>query len=245
MAGASDQRATTSHTGSSGTARERAALASAAAGVPEEEARLLAALRRGDETAFMSLVERYQGMLLRLARAYVDAAAAEEVVQETWLAVLQGLSRFEGRSALKTWIFRILVNRAKTRAERDGRLVPFSALALDDADDDEPAVAPERFWPSDSQSAGGWVSLPRGWDHVPESVALSRELYAVIARAIEALPAQQATVIRLRDVEGCSSDEACNVLGISETNQRVLLHRARARVRQVLEDYYDEERSQP
>jgi RNA polymerase sigma-70 factor (ECF subfamily) len=193
----------------------------------------------------MELVERYHGMLLRLARTYVDASVAEEVVQETWLAVLRGVAHFEARSTLKTWIAHILVNQAKTRAQRDGRLVPFSALALADEESDEPTVAPERFQPSDGQYPGGWVSLPTPWDHLPESVALSRELQTMLLRALEALPAQQATVLRLRDIQGYTADEVCNVLGIRETNQRVLLHRARARVRQALETYLEEGRTQP
>jgi RNA polymerase sigma-70 factor (ECF subfamily) len=218
---------------------------SAATHASEGETGLVAALRRGDEAAFMELIERYHGLLLRLARTYVDASAAEEVVQETWLAVLRGVAQFEARSSLKTWIVHILVNRAKTRAQRDGRLVPFSALAIADEEDDEPTVAPERFQSSDGQYPGGWVSLPARWDHLPESVALSRELQTTLARALEELPSQQATVLRLRDMMGYSADEVCNVLAISGTNQRVLLHRARARVRQALETYLDEGRTQP
>jgi RNA polymerase sigma-70 factor (ECF subfamily) len=210
-----------------------------------EEARLVAALRRGDEAAFMGLVERYHGMLLRLARTYVDASAAEEVVQETWLAVLRGVTHFEERSSLKTWIAHILVNQAKTRAQRDGRLVPFSALALADEDGDEPTVPLERFQSSDGQYPGGWVSLPVPWDHMPESVVLSRELQTMLSQALEALPGQQATVLRMRDIQGYSADEVCNVLAISETNQRVLLHRARARMRQALENYINEGPTKP
>jgi RNA polymerase sigma-70 factor (ECF subfamily) len=209
-----------------------------------EDAQLVAALRRGDEAAFIELVERYHGMLLRLARTYVDASAAEEVVQETWLAVLRGVMHFEERSALKTWIAHILVNRAKTRAQRDGRVVPFSALALADEEDDEPTVALERFQGSDGEYPGGWVSLPAPWDHLPESVVLSQELQTMLSQALEALPGQQATVLRLRDIQGYSADEVCNILAISETNQRVLLHRARARVRQALETYLNEGRTQ-
>jgi RNA polymerase sigma-70 factor, ECF subfamily len=205
----------------------------------DEEQQLLAALRRGAEDAFMRLVDRYHAALLRLAQIYVrDRSVAEEVVQETWLAVLQGLDRFEGRSSLKTWIFRILANKAKTRAQREGRSVPFSSLPDPEAEGDEPAVEPERFLPGDDpQRPHAWASPPRHWDELPEQRLLSDETLAQVQQAIEALPEQQRTVIRLRDVEGCAADEVCNILGISETNQRVLLHRARAKVRRALEQY--------
>jgi RNA polymerase sigma-70 factor, ECF subfamily len=207
-----------------------------------DELRLVEALRRGEEAAFVALIERYQASLLRLATIYVASrAVAEEVVQETWLGVLQGLARFEGRSSLKTWIFRILTNRAKTRGEREGRSIPFSALEALDAEPGEPSVDPARFLPPDHpQFAGHWVSFPKNWDDVPESRLLSDETRAQIAMAIETLPPHQRTVISLRDVEGWTADEVCHVLGISETNQRVLLHRARSKVRRVLEQYLSE-----
>ncbi|GAB4200504.1 MAG: sigma-70 family RNA polymerase sigma factor [Roseiflexaceae bacterium] len=209
---------------------------------PEDEAQLIAALRRGDEATFAALVQRYHAGLLRLARVYVaNPAAAEEVVQETWLGLLRGLSRFEGRSSLRTWLFRILVNRAKTRGEREGRSVPFSSLARLEDDPDEPAVDPVRFVPEGASHAGHWVSLPQRWDDLPEQRFLAGETRAQIAAAISKLPPAQQTVIMLRDIEGWSTPEVCNMLGISETHQRVLLHRARAKVRQALETYLADE----
>src|SRR5262245_3599266 len=211
---------------------------SAAAAQPwPDEMALVEALRRGDESAFVALVDRYQGPMLRLAMAYVPSrAVAEEVVQETWLGVLQGIGRFEGRSSLKTWIFRILTNRAKTRGEREGRSVPFSSLATADAEESGPTVEPGQFHPSDHpQWANIWVSYPKNWGELPEDRLLSREIGARIQAAIDALPLTQREVITLRDVEGWSSEEVCNILAITETNQRVLLHRARAKVRRAVD----------
>ena len=205
-----------------------------------EDAALLQALRNGDETAFASLVDRYHAPLLRLAMAFVPSQAiAEEVVQETWIGVLEGLSRFEGRSSLKTWIFRILTNQAKTRGVRESRSVPFSPLGHDEDDRGEPTVDPLRF-----QSSGYWIdhwaSPPRSWDEdTPERLLLSKECGQHMENAIEALPPTQRQVLVLRDVDGLSSEEVCNILGISETNQRVLLHRARSRVRRALERYLE------
>ena len=199
------------------------------------DAELVAALRAGDEGAFRSVVREWHSSLLRVAQIFVPSRAiAEEVVQETWVRVLGALDRFEGRSSLKTWVFRILVNTAKTRAQREGRTIPFSALQ-DAARVPEAAVEPERFLPDDHpHHPGGWSSPPRD---LPEERLLAAETRAVVAAAIEALPANQRAVISLRDVEGWSSDEVRNALDITEVNQRVLLHRARARVRQALEDY--------
>jgi RNA polymerase sigma-70 factor, ECF subfamily len=200
---------------------------------------LLEGLRRGDERAFVELVERHQPLMLRVARRYVRSpAVAEEVVQETWLGVLRGLSRFEGRAALKTWIFRILVNRAVTRAEREGRIVPFSSLA---GPDDEPAVDPDRFRPAGDPYQGGWKTFPLSWDALPEERLLARETLALVARAIADLPERQHTVILMRDIEGWSAEEVCSALEISEANQRVLLHRARSKVRRTLESYLEPE----
>ncbi len=198
-----------------------------------EDARLVKRLLDGDEAAFTGLVEQYHGRLLRLALVFVsDRASAEEVVQDTWLAVLTGLQSFEGRSGLKTWIFSILSNRAKTRAQRDKRSVPFSALRSPDADGD-PAVDPSRFSPD-----GMWSAPPERWaEDTPEKLLLRRETRALIDQTIAELPAAQRAVITLKDVEGLDSAEICNILAISETNQRVLLHRARARVRAALEQY--------
>ena len=212
-----------------------------------DEMALVEALRRGDESAFVALIDRYQGPMLRLAMAYVPSrAVAEEVVQETWLGVLQGIGRFEGRSSLKTWIFRILTNRAKTRGEREGRSVPFSSLAAADADLSGPTVEPEQFHPPDHpQWANIWVSYPKRWDELPEDRLLSREISACIQAAIDALPLTQREVITLRDVEGWSSEDVCNILAITETNQRVLLHRARAKVRRAVDQYLQEDQVTP
>jgi RNA polymerase sigma-70 factor, ECF subfamily len=191
------------------------------------ETSVVEALRAGDESAFRSLVAEYGPSMLRVARMYVGSrAVAEEVVQEAWVAVLNGIDRFEGRSSLKTWIFRILTNIAKTRGQREGRSIPFSSLAPDD----EHSVDPDRF-----AQDGQWASPPRSFG--PEERLLSDETMAVVEAAIAALPPNQAIVITMRDVEGFDAEEARNALDVSETNQRVLLHRARSKVRQALEDY--------
>jgi RNA polymerase sigma-70 factor (ECF subfamily) len=201
------------------------------------EQRLVEALRAGDQAAFEQLIRMYQASLLRVARIYVSSrSVAEEVVQETWLGVLNGIGRFEGRSSLKTWIFRILTNTAKTRGVRESRSIPFSAL-------DDPALAgsvvdPTRFLPPDDPvDPGGWAVPPAP---LPEQALLARETLGVIEAAIEALPPAQQAVITLRDVEGWSSEEVRNTLEVSETNQRVLLHRARSKVRSALEEYVSE-----
>ena len=175
---------------------------------------------------------------MRVARCYVGTrAVAEEVVQETWLGVLRGLERFEGRSSLKTWIFRILTNVASTRASRERRSAPFSSLAAREAAEGETAVDPERFLAADHERwPGHWASAPTAWQ-TPEKGLLTAEARQFIAAAIEQLPAGQRTVIGLRDIEGSRSEEVCSVLEISEGNQRVLLHRARAKVRNLLESY--------
>jgi RNA polymerase sigma-70 factor (ECF subfamily) len=196
---------------------------------------LIERLRRGDEGAFAFLVEMYQKAMVRLALMYVhQREIAEDVVQETWISVLKGLDKFEGRSTLKTWIFSILVNRAKTRAQREGRTVPFSALENPDVDADEPTIESSRF-----NQNGEWTIYPDSWDQIPEDRLLSQETSTVIYQTIEKLPPNQRQVITLRDINGWSSEEVRNVLNISETNQRVLLHRARATVRRALERYLD------
>lgn len=206
--------------------------------LPDDQT-LVRALQRGDEDAFVALVTAYHGLLVRLALLYVPTrAAADDVVQETWLGVLRGLERFEARSSLKTWICRILVNRARTRAVRDGRLVPFSSFWGPEDEADEPAVAADRFI-ADGRLAGHWASPPTTWDELPEERLLAGETRARIREAIAALPANQRTVITLRDVEGWSAPDVCAALDISEANQRVLLHRARSKVRQALERYFD------
>jgi RNA polymerase sigma-70 factor (ECF subfamily) len=200
-----------------------------------EERELIDALRAGDERAFEQLLDLYGPSLLRLAQTFVRTrAAAEEVVQDTWIAVLRGIDRFEGRSSLKTWIFRILVNTAKTRGARDARSIPFSALA-----GDEPAVDPERFFgPHDPATPGAWATPPREW---PEEQLEAKELRALIDATIADLPPLQRQVITMRDVEGFTAEETCNALELSESNQRVLLHRARNRVRRALERHLDPE----
>ena len=204
---------------------------------------LVAALRRGDEQAFTQLVTALHGPMLRVALMYVaNRSVAEDVIQQTWLGVLQGLDRFEGRSALRTWIFRILVNIAKTRGKAESRSVPFSALAETEAAEDEPAVPPERFLLDERDPTRGyWASTPRDWSAVPEERLLSAEARETIARAIAGLPPAQREVISLRDVDGCSAEEVCEALAISAGNQRVLLHRARTKVRRALEGYLEAE----
>jgi len=207
-----------------------------------DDLRMIEALRSGNEAAFVSLIDRYHASLLRLAMVFVPSqAVAEEVVQEAWMGVLQGLNRFEGRSSLKTWIFRILTNCAKTRAQREGRSVPFSSLPEFNSNLPEPAVDPERFRGPDQQWPGTWVSFPHTWDEIPEERMLSQETIARIQEAIDDLPPGQRQVITLRDIEGWASDEICTLLGVSEANQRVLLHRARSKVRRALEKYFEEE----
>ena len=205
------------------------------------ELSLIGALRQGDEDAFGRLVDQYHTSLRRVARLYIaNRAVADEVVQDTWLGVIQGIWAFEGRSSLKTWIFRILINRAKTRAVREGRTVPFAGFGADDVGAPEAAVGPDRFWPADHPTEPGhWASPPRDFGASPEHRLLGREAGEQLQKAIDTLPPNQRLVLTLRDVEGCSTEEVCNVLGIRETNGRVLLHRARAKVRAALEPYLE------
>ena len=205
------------------------------------DAELLAALRAGDETAFGQLVDRYHSSLVRVARMYVSSQpVAEEVAQETWLGVLNGLDRFEGRSSLKTWIFRILANIAKTRGVREGRTVPFSSLGGDE--ESEPSVDPDRFRPADAERAPRhWAIPPAVWSTEPDERLLSGEVRDLILRTIDGLPPNQRATIVMRDVEGFGAEDVRNELGVGETNQRVLLHRARSKVRQALEDYLGED----
>lgn len=197
---------------------------------------LLTRLRAGDARAFDELVGRYHGKLVRLARLFVSTdASADEVVQDTWLAVLDGLDRFEGRSSLLTWISRILVNRAKTKGIREARILPFSALG--DADHDEPAepvVDPERF-----DERGMWSAPPVRWqDETPEGLAGNTEALLLLEAELRQLPERQRVVVILRDTLGWSAEEVCNALELNETNQRVLLHRARSRLRARLEGHF-------
>jgi RNA polymerase sigma-70 factor, ECF subfamily len=202
-----------------------------------EDEGLVAALRAGDAAAFATLVDRHSPGLVRVALGYVPSrAAAEEAVQETWIAVIRGIDGFEGRSSLKTWIFRILTNVAIRSGSRERRSVPFSALA-DAEDTSGPSVDPDRFLPADHERfPGHWALMPAPWP-TPEEGLLAGEARDVIATAIAALPVAQRTVIALRDVEGWSSEEVCEALEISAGNQRILLHRARSRVRNAIERY--------
>jgi RNA polymerase sigma-70 factor (ECF subfamily) len=199
---------------------------------------LVERLRAGDEEAFMDLVVSWSPSMLRVARMYVPSqAVAEDVVQETWLGVLNGIDRFEGRSSLRTWVFSILVNRARTRGERERRTVPFAALAREESEDGFAAVDTDRFVGTGNE-IGAWASPPVRWWEEPERALDSNEAVARIQAEIEKLPEMQRLVITMRDVDGLSSEEVRSALDISETNQRVLLHRARAKVRAALEDYY-------
>jgi RNA polymerase sigma-70 factor, ECF subfamily len=205
---------------------------------PHDDRRLAAALRRGDPDAFGVVIDRHSAAMIRFAMSYVPSrAAAEEVVQETWIAVLRGVDRFEGRSSLKTWIFRILTNVAMRAGARERRSVPFSALAEAESTP-EPSVDPDRFLPADHAAyPGHWAIMPTRWP-TPEEGLLAGETRDVIAAAIAGLPPAQRTVIALRDVEGWSSEEVQEALEISAGNQRILLHRARSRVRNAIEAYY-------
>ncbi len=212
---------------------------------PTEDLRMVDALRAGDDRAFAALVDAYGPQMLRVAMRYTPTrAAAEDVVQEAWIGVLNGLDRFEGRSSLKTWIFRILANRAITRGTRERRSVPFSS-AWDGDGAAEPAVAAARFQGANGRYPGHWAALPDPWDEFPEARLMGRETVAVARAAIDALPAAQREVVSLRDVEGWTSQEVCNVLELTETNQRVLLHRGRSAVRRALERYLDDEGGDP
>lgn len=205
-----------------------------------DDQHLVVALRDGDEDAFIALIDRYQASMVRLATLYVPTrAVAEEVVQETWIGVLQGIDRFAGRSSFKTWLFRILTNQAKRRGQREARSVPFSALARADAEGHEPAVDPEWFVPPGNPWAGHWAGHLHNWEELPEAVLLAHETRAQVERALEALPPSQRLVMSMRDIEGWTAAEVCNALTISETNQRVLLHRARSKVRRALACYLE------
>ncbi len=200
---------------------------------------MVEALRAGDERTFEALVEEFGPQMLRVAMLYTPSrAVAEEVVQDAWIGVLRGLDRFEGRSSLKTWIFRILMNRAMTRGSREHRTIPFSA-AWDPGEPGEPAVGLDRFQDESGRYPGHWSVPTNPWDEVPESRLLSNETFTRVEAAIDRLTPAQREVVTLRDVQGWTSKEVCNVLGITETNQRVLLHRGRSVVRRALEGYFD------
>lgn len=206
----------------------------------DDDDELIKALRGGDERAFGWLLDTYSAALHRTARVYVATDAhADEVVQETWLAVLRGIDNFQQRSSLKTWLYRILMNIARTRGVKESRTLPFASAAGLMIDGADPTFDPERFRGPEDQCAGGWVSFPLDWEHQPESRLLSDETLARVADAIALLPPTQRAVVTLRDVEGWTSLEVCDTLELSETNQRVLLHRGRAKIRRALESYFE------
>ena len=210
-------------------------IAPAATAVSDEET--VAALRAGDERTFCDLFARSYPMMKRVARTYVASdAVAEEIVQETWMAIVTGIDRFEGRSALGTWIFSILTNQAKTHSARERRAVPFSSIAPSDAG--EPAVDPDRFQKDDEAWPGHWATPPRPWQK-PERRLLALEARDHLKAALAQLPDRQRLIVGLRDVDGQSAEEVCDLLGLSQENQRVLLHRGRSRLRAVLEEYVD------
>jgi RNA polymerase sigma-70 factor (ECF subfamily) len=200
--------------------------------VDRRDAAVLVRLRGGDEAAFADLIALHHAALLRMARTYTtDAALAEELVQDAWIAFLESLGRFEGRSSIKTWLFRILMNVARARLRKESRTVPLSTVA----DRDEPAVEPRRFHARWLPGIGGhWSEPPAPWAELPEEQALASETRAAIEAAMAELPEQQRQVMVLRDIEGFAAEEVCNLLGLSDTNQRVLLHRARSKVRRAL-----------
>ena len=199
----------------------------------QPERALVQQLAAGDERAFNEVVGRHHRSLVRLARNYVRSeAVAEEVAQEAWCAVVTGIERFEGRSSFKTWLFSIVVNKARTRAERERRTTPFSALAAPD-EDDSPLAVEDRFAPD-----GHWATPPRAWDD-PERRTASLELRAALREAMNELPERQRLVVTLRDVEGLEAEDVCRLLDLSAGNERVLLHRGRSRLRVALERAMD------
>jgi len=204
-----------------------------------EESRLLEGLRSGDEAAFVQLVDRHGGAMLRVAYLYVrNESVAEEIVQETWLSMLKGIEGYEGRSSLRTWLFAILANCARKRLKTEGRSVPIASLG---GSADELSVPEERFFPSTHPRwAGMWSTLVDSWDQVPDEELLGGEAREQLRNAVMVLPARYATVFVLRDVEGWSGQEVSALLEISPENQRVLLHRARTRIRAALEDYFEQ-----
>lgn len=206
-------------------------------GATADDRRIIAGLRAGDETTFVELLDTYQGSLVRVAMRYVPSrAVAEEVVQDTWIAVIEGIDRFEGRSTLKTWLYKILIYQSRARGERERRTIPMSALVDDDS---TPSVPTERFRGSDALWAGHWAAPPQRWDGDTEDRLLAGEARALIDAVIANMPSAQREVIVLRDLSHFSAAEVCDLLDVTESNQRVLLHRARSRVRAALELYLD------
>jgi len=211
------------------------AIAGAPAAMSDEH--IVAALRAGDERTFRELFERSYPMMKRVARGYVASdAVAEEIVQDTWMAIVTGIERFEGRSALGTWMFSILTNQAKTHGARERRALPFSSITP--ADVEAPAVDPDRFQRDDQAWPGHWATPPRPWQK-PERRLLSLEAREQLKEALAQLPERQRLIVVLRDIEGLSAEEVCDLLRLSQENQRVLLHRGRSRVRALLEEYLD------
>ncbi|MFI5121983.1 MAG: RNA polymerase sigma factor [Vicinamibacteria bacterium] len=215
---------------------------SAAGAETRDDAELVAALRRGDEAAFAGLVDELSPALMRVALAHVPSrAVAEEVVQDTWLGVIKGIDRFEGRSALRTWIFQILLNNARTKGVREKRTLPFASFRRRAEEGrDEPAVDADRFQGRRGDHPGAWSRPPVEWESPDHRLALD-ETRDVLLSAIANLPPRQRDVLALRDIQGYSAEEARNALGLSETNQRVLLHRGRSKVRAALERHFEAE----
>jgi len=202
----------------------------------DDDVRLVDALRAGDEQTFAALVDGWSGSMLRVARAHVSTdSSAEEVVQDTWLAVLTGLHGFRAQSSLRTWVYRILVNQAKSRGVRERRVVPFASLSADTEAAGHPAVDPARFQGPDERFPGGWRDFPPEW---PEQALLAHEVDDVVADALRTLPPRQRAVVTLRDLEGHTAVEVSDLMEISTGNQRVLLHRGRSVVRAHLEEYF-------
>ena len=211
---------------------------------PENDARLASQIAAGNEQAFIDLVARHHGAFTRLALLWVGSPSiAEEVVQETWAVALEKLPEFEGRSTLKTWLCGILLNTARARARKERRTVSVPSFTPDDTG--EPAVPADRFSPPGHRWDGHWQAPPRAWPETPEAALLSTETLGVVETCLQRLPETQRAVLILRDVEELSGEEACNALGITDTHQRVLLHRARSRMRALLEQHYDETKAGP
>ena len=204
------------------------------------DAELVAQLRAGDERAFRQLVEQWSPAMLRLARTFVGTSqSAEDVVQDAWIGMLRGLDRFEGRCSLRSWVFTIVVNRARTRGVRESRTIAWSTLGTPD-DDRGPTVDPDRFQGPDGEYPGHWTSTgaPQRWDESPERHVLNEEAIGLVEAALERLPPRQRLVVSMRDVVGLSAEETCDTLGVTAVNQRVLLHRGRAALRGELERYH-------
>jgi RNA polymerase sigma-70 factor (ECF subfamily) len=215
-------------------------VATAVPAPPIDDTELVRRLRAGEEETFRQLVAQWSGAMLRLARTFVgNAQSAEDVVQDAWLGVLRGIEGFEGRSSLRSWVFTIVINRARTRGVREARTIPWSALGSGDAEQG-PTVDPARFQGPEGDYPGHWTSTgaPQRWDELPERRLLAKEAIAQVGVALEQLPERQRLAVTLRDVAGFTSEEACDLLGITAENQRVLLHRGRAAVRARLEEYY-------